>query len=108
MPFYEPAELAPKELVPGIVGHMFWGERMLLAVVELAPGAVLPDHHHHHEQAGLVLEGELELTLGDETRLLKAGSAYVIPGGTPHSARAGDAPCRVLDVFSPVREEYTR
>jgi quercetin dioxygenase-like cupin family protein len=106
MYFFEPSEQPSRELVPGIVARLFWGERMMLAVVEIDPGALLPEHNHPHEQAGMILEGELELTIGGESRLLTAGHAYIIPGGTLHSARAGDAPCRVLDIFSPVREEY--
>src|SRR5690242_16656355 len=106
MYFFEPSEQKARELVPGIVAQLFWGERMMLAVVEIEPGALLPDHNHPHEQAGMILEGELELTIGGETRLLTTGQAYFIPGGTAHSARAGDARCQVLDIFSPVREEY--
>lgn len=103
---FNPAERAPKELAPGVVARTFWGERMLMAVVDLDPGAVVPLHSHPHEQCGIVLAGRLELTVAGESRWLEPGEVYVIPGGVEHSARAGEAPTRVLDVFSPVREEY--
>ncbi|MEZ4554980.1 MAG: cupin domain-containing protein [Caldilineaceae bacterium] len=64
-----------------------------------------PRTGHPHEQGGIVVEGEMELTIGDETRLLKVGDMYIAPGGVEHSVVAGPDSC-TLDIFSPVREEY--
>lgn len=94
------------QLIDGILARTFWGEQMLMAVVDLEPNAYLPRHDHVHEQVGVVIEGELTLTIGDETRTVKPGEIYIIPGGTEHEARTGDQPAKVMDVFSPVREEY--
>ena len=79
---------------------------MLLSVVDISPHSEVPTHSHPHEQAGTILTGELEMTIGGGSRLFKAGDTYIIPGGIEHSAKSGNAPCRVLDVFSPVRDEY--
>ena len=106
MYFFDPEDRQPRELAPGIMARTFWGERMLIAVVDLAPDAELPQHSHPHEQLGTVLAGELELTVAGETRVLKAGEVYVIPGDVEHSARPRHGAARVVDVFSPVREEY--
>lgn len=106
MPFYNPAERNPKELFPGAVARTFWGEKTLLSLLELAPGCEVPRHSHPHEQVGIMLEGEMEFTIGDETRIVRAGDVFVIPGGVEHSVKVGDKPARALDVFSPVREEY--
>lgn len=106
MPFYVPAERPAKELFPGALSRTFWGEKMLFSLLELAPGCLVPRHSHPHEQAGIVLEGELEFTIGDETRVVKAGEVFFIPGGVEHSVKVGAAPCKALDVFSPTREEY--
>jgi quercetin dioxygenase-like cupin family protein len=65
----------------------------------------LPSHAHPHEQLTTVLSGELELTVGGEVRVLRAGMVAFIPGGVPHSARALTA-CEVMDVFHPVRDDY--
>ena len=106
MYFYNPSERTPKELFPGLFARTFWGEKMLLSLLELGPHSVVPPHSHPHEQAGIMLEGEMEFTIGGETRIVKAGDIFVIPGGVEHSVRVFDQPCRALDVFSPVREEY--
>ena len=106
MYFYSPEERESKELFSGIVARTYWGENLLLAVVEVAAKGVVPPHSHPHEQAGLVLEGELTFSVGDDVRTLKPGDVYVIPGDVEHSVVAGDMPCKVLDIFSPAREEY--
>jgi quercetin dioxygenase-like cupin family protein len=95
-----------KEIVPGVHIRTFWGHEMLLSVADLAANAVVPTHSHPHEQAGVVISGELELSIGGETRWLKPGDTYIAPGGVGHGARTGDAPARVLDIFSPVRKDY--
>jgi quercetin dioxygenase-like cupin family protein len=104
--FYDPAERTPKEIFPGVVSRTFWGEKMLLSLLELEPGCVVPLHSHPHEQVGILLEGEFEFTIGGETRHVKAGDIFVIPGGVEHTLTVGDKPVRALDIFSPVREDY--
>ncbi len=104
--FYDLERIGSKGLVPGVTLQTIWGEKVMLSRVEIAPGAEVPRHDHPHEQAGTLLEGVLEMTIGDETRELRPGDSYVIPGGVEHSARALDGRVIVLDIFSPPREEY--
>ena len=78
----------------------------MMSVVEIAPGSEVPNHAHPHEQAGLVLQGEFEFTIGGETKRLRQGDAYVIPGQVEHSLVGSDGWSRALDIFSPPREEY--
>ena len=54
----------------------------------------------------LLLEGELRFIIGDETHEVRPGEMWRIPGGVTHSAIAGDAPVKALDVFHPIREDY--
>ena len=78
----------------------------MMSMVEVSPRAVVPNHTHPHEQAGLVLQGEFEFTIGGETKWVRPGDAYVIPGGVEHSLVGSDGWSLVLDIFSPPREEY--
>lgn len=95
-----------RQPAPGITMRPLSGERVMLCWVDLVPDAVLPAHSHPHEQGGAVLEGELVLTVAGETRRLGPGDGFVIPGGVEHSAVAGSAGARTLDVFTPPRDEY--
>lgn len=48
----------------------FWGEKKTFALVNLEPHAVLPPDSHIHEQAGYILEGEIEFTVGGQIKVL--------------------------------------
>jgi quercetin dioxygenase-like cupin family protein len=79
---------------------------MLLALVDLEPHSVVEEHSHPHEQIGMVLEGRATFYIGDEQKTLQAGDFYRIPGNVRHRVVVLDAPCRAIDIFAPVREEY--
>jgi quercetin dioxygenase-like cupin family protein len=104
--FIEPENRSSMELVPGALTRTFWGQHMLLSLVEIEAHAEVPRHVHPHEQAGVLLEGEMEMGIGDEVRVLQPGDMYIIPGNVEHYARCGDIPARALDIFSPLREEF--
>ena len=104
--FKDAAEREALELAPGARTHTFWGERMLLSLVEIDAHAEVPLHTHPHEQAGIVVAGELEMGVGGEVKLLRPGDLYLIPGNVEHYAKGGDQPAKALDVFSPVRDEF--
>ncbi len=104
MPFFDLEGRPAKELFAGVATQSFWGDRMLLSWVTLAPHAAAPAHSHPHEQAGVVISGAMDFTIGDETRTLGPGDMYLAPGDVVHAAHAGAAGCVVLEIFSPVRE----
>ena len=103
--FYHPEDRETIELVSGVLARTFWGDNLMLAVVNLEANAIVPEHSHAHEQGGIVISGEMTFTIAGESRYLKPGDVYMIPGDVPHSVTVGDAPARILDVFTPVREE---
>ena len=94
-----------RSTLPGVRIRTFWGEEMLLAVVNLDANTVLPAHNHAHEQSSYILEGEMEFTIADQTRLVKPGDIVIIPGYVEHSAKVGLVDAKVLDIFTPVRED---
>ena len=80
MAFIDWESVPVQHLAPGVRIRTPHGERIMLSLVELDEGAVVARHSHPHEQAGIVLEGVLELTLGGATRALTKGESYIIPG----------------------------
>lgn len=92
--------------VPGCRMRTPFGKHLMLSYLEMDEGAEVPMHHHPHEQGGILLEGRLELTIGNETRVVERGAMFLIPSNVPHRAVAVQGPVKVLDVFSPVREDY--
>jgi quercetin dioxygenase-like cupin family protein len=99
------ADLQEREQFPGYRGRFIHSERMSLVYWNIAAGAVVPEHSHPHEQVVNALEGEFELVVAGITYRLRPGRVVVVPPDVRHSGRAVTT-CRVLDVFSPVREDY--
>jgi len=99
-------ECSKHQIFPGVDIFTAAGEKIMLSFVELEPGAVVELQSHPHEQMGLLVEGELTFTIGDEEHLGKPGQMWRIPGGVEHKAVAGDGSVKALDVFYPIREDY--
>ena len=82
------------------------GERITLAIVELAPNAVVPEHRHAAEQLGMVIRGQMHFTVDGETRDLGPGGTWRILGDRPHDVVAGPEGAVVIDVFTPIRSDW--
>lgn len=94
------------EPAPGCRLKTPFGKHLMLSYVEMEKDAEIPMHAHHHEQGGIIISGKLELTIGDETRTIGPTEMYLIPPNVPHRAIALEGPVTVLDIFSPIREDY--
>lgn len=98
-------DITPKELVPGITGYYAHGEKMTFGYVELSEGSKIPMHQHVQEQITYIIEGQLDMVIDGTACSLTAGMYYVIHSNMSHSAVAVTN-CKVIDAFSPVREDY--
>ena len=98
-------DIKQKQLMEGIIGHYAHGENMSFGLVEIAEGTIMPIHQHVHEQITYMLEGQLDMDIDGVVYSLTSGSYHVIPSNVWHGASAKTA-CKLIDVFSPVREEY--
>src|SRR5262249_34390561 len=105
--YFHPAGSGSRHVIfPGVEIRTTAGKGLMLSVVRLEPGSVVTDHAHPHEQMGMLLEGQVEFTVGGVTRVLGPGDIWRIPGGVVHRVRALDHPALALDVFHPIREDY--
>jgi quercetin dioxygenase-like cupin family protein len=100
--------IRPHRLVEGIRARAVEGERLTMAVIELEPNAVSPQHHHDNEQLGFVIAGSIVMRIGTEERELNPGDTYNIPSHVSHDAVAGPDGATVVDVFAPVREDWKK
>lgn len=99
------SEINPREIIPGYHGKLIHSKNMTLAFWEVEEGAAVPEHSHMHEQILYVQEGNFRFTVGGKTKTYHAGDIVIIGAHVPHSGQALTS-CRLLDVFSPVREDY--
>jgi quercetin dioxygenase-like cupin family protein len=71
--------------------------------VQYPPGFAPPPHIHDHEdEAFYVLDGDVELQIGDEVSRIAAGTFAFVPRGTVHRfSCVGERPGRMLIAFTP-------
>ena len=79
-------------------------ENMNAQHVDMSDGSKVKMHNHPQVQFGYVIKGGFKVTIGNDTRILKAGDAYFIPAGVSHGFTA-IGQTEAIDVFSPARPE---
>jgi quercetin dioxygenase-like cupin family protein len=89
-----------------VIARVIAGDRASLALVELGPGAVVPEHHHEHEQIGMCVEGQITFTIDGVSRALGPGGTWRIRSNRPHDAVAGPDGAVVVDIFAPTRDDW--
>ena len=90
----------------GILTRIFCGEEAMLSVVTIEPNAKGKIHSHPQEQWGFLIEGSGIRIQGGEQIVIKKGDFWQTPGGVDHGIIGGPNGAKVLDVFSPPRDEY--
>jgi quercetin dioxygenase-like cupin family protein len=100
------ASIPVEQLDAGLQRQMIVGERMMICRLRIAPHVVTPAHDHPHEQMTLVESGRALFTIGDEQRIASAGDVLHFPSGTWHGATMLDEEVILVDIFSPIREDF--
>ena len=100
------ASLPAREILDGSIrGRYAHLPTMTIGEVRIDANTVVPMHSHPHEQTTYVIDGRFEFTVDGETVILEPGMVALIPGGALHGGRT-ITECRVIDVFSPARDDY--
>lgn len=100
------AEIPPIQVFEGVRVRRVQGDRLTLAVVELDPDAIVPEHRHASEQHGMVITGRMDFRIASERRTLGPGGTLRILADVPHEATAGPDGAVVIDVFAPIRSDW--
>jgi quercetin dioxygenase-like cupin family protein len=88
MPFIEILDLPVAERLPGWRGRYFHSPNMTFAHYDFARGSSIHEHFHPQEEVWNVIEGELGMTVGGQTQVVRPGVAAIVPANVPHSVRA--------------------
>ena len=90
------------EFVDGVRLHAIGGEQVLLCRVQYAPGKQVPWHKHDDtEQVMFILEGEVEMTIEDDTTTLVPGDVVVVNRGLHHKLYSENG-VTFMEALSPV------
>ncbi len=101
----------PPELVKtGLKRRIHYLENLMTVVIDFEHPMEVPDppHSHPHEQITYVAEGELSFFIGDEIFMLNKGDMIKIPSGALHTVQTIAPNTRLIDSFSPIREDFIR
>jgi quercetin dioxygenase-like cupin family protein len=88
MAFIDTRELPIVERKPGWHGRYFNSPSMTFGHYVFDAGATIHTHDHPQEEVWQVLEGELEITIGDMTQTAGPGYVGIVPPNTSHAVRA--------------------
>jgi quercetin dioxygenase-like cupin family protein len=95
-----------ERVADGIERQMIWGERLMLCRLRMAPHVVTAAHSHPHEQITLVERGRVLFTIEDQTREVASGGVLHFPPGVRHGATILDEEVVLIDIFTPIREDF--
>ena len=103
--FVQLGEVQTVTFLEGLDFRPILGEQVLVNHVQFAPHVEAPTHSHVEEQVVILVDGELEFWVGDETRVMRKGDVAVIPPWVSHGGRTHDEPCLEIDIFTPPRRQ---
>jgi quercetin dioxygenase-like cupin family protein len=98
MGFWNLKTLTLDEFRPGIFSKVESGSNLAMAFMEIALGQEGTEHRHPFDQCGIVVEGEIEMSIGEEKKFLRPMETYFIPAGIPHNWKTTHSRAKILDV----------
>jgi quercetin dioxygenase-like cupin family protein len=100
-------EISEETVSDSMKRKMFWGQNLMIVRNQLAPSGIVPIHDHVSEQITIVVDGSIIMKFNDgREAVLKQGDMLVVPSGKPHGVSIGPQGATVLDVFSPIRNDF--
>lgn len=100
------SSIPAEQIGEGIERRMVWGERLMVCRLHFAPRVVTAIHSHPHEQITLVERGRAVFTIEGQPRTASAGDVLQFPANCRHGATMLDEEVVLIDIFSPVREDF--
>ncbi len=86
------------QLASGVKGGLVISEKLQVAVLDMAPGAVLPTHVHDNEQFTLVAEGDVHAYVAGQSQRVAERFVIHVPPQTSHGIIAGTRGARIVTV----------
>jgi len=97
-------EVVDDKIQRQIVG---FDDSIMMVNVRFEKGGIGVLHHHFHAQVTHISEGKFEVTIGNETKILKKGDSFYIPSDVEHGVVCLESGM-LIDVFSPMREDFIK
>jgi quercetin dioxygenase-like cupin family protein len=95
-------KLESKAALKGALLSTIQTQNLTIAYTDMKAEVEIPLHHHPEEAVDIILEGILEMQVGEKTETLSHGMITVVPSNVPHWAKA-ITDCKVITIFYPQR-----
>ena len=96
--FWNLAALQLEEFMPGINSKAKIGDNLIMVCMEIGPHKEDTGHKHPFDQCGIVLQGQIEMFIGDEQKILTPNETYFITSGELHGWKTFDNAVKLLDI----------
>jgi quercetin dioxygenase-like cupin family protein len=99
-------KIKTEQPAPGIKRQMVIGKNLMMCRFTFEPFLVTPEHTHPHEQMTLVIKGKVKFTVEGEVVIVAPGDVLHFPSNNRHGATMLDEEVVLIDIFSPIREDF--
>ena len=89
--------------------YLGYTDKLMMVVIDFDDGPTSeadPPHSHPHEQMSYVAEGQIIVHIGAEQTRLGPGDMFTVPPDVPHTVQLLSTHVRLVDVFTPLREDF--
>ena len=100
------SKIEPEQTAPGITRQMVVGQNVMMVRFTFEPFLVTPQHTHPHEQMTFVVKGPVKFYISGEEHIVATGSVLHFPPDILHGATMMDEEVVLIDIFSPIREDF--
>ena len=102
-------EMTAEQLREGVERRIGHTDNLMIVVLDLDDGPKDepdPPHSHPHEQIGYVAEGDILFVMDGQRTRLQPGDVFLVPPGRPHSIQQLTQKVRLVDCFTPIRDDF--
>lgn len=97
-----------ERIAEGIERQMIVGDNLMICRFFFAPFLVTPEHDHPHEQMSIVVSGRVRFFVEGIERIASPGDVLHFPPNCWHGATMMDEEVVLIDIFTPVREDFLK
>ena len=98
MAFWNVNTLQLDDFRPGILSKAQMGDNLIMVVMEIEAEKEDTGHSHKYDQCGIVVDGKIEMYIGDQRKILSTNESYFIPSGMQHGWKTFKESVKLLDV----------
>lgn len=105
------SEVTPEVVTKGRTRYLAHLPNLMMVVMDCHDGPTSqpdPPHSHPHEQISYVVSGEVNVVVGNEVTHLGSRDIFTVPPNMPHGIQLLTQKVRLVDTFTPIREEFLK